>query len=482
VRRVDPAERAEFLAKDIPHHRRPKPVKHEWLDQWLVAKREPLKGLITDLTAFLEQYEAENSSRSRRRKPADQDAFNDIVNVLGSNLVYAVLFPPPTGRLAINAGNATRSLTRYDNRALGKQYVRLVRMMANAGLVNLLYPLTQANRGEKSSIAPTYQFERRFMAGRGVTSADFGRHPNEQRVVLTRAVGKGERRKQHPVDYRDTPVTNAIRDEVRHVNAFLDAADIVFLDDSLLPRVDAFDRALTRHFNLREADIEERFDQGGRLFGGFWINLASGRRSHIRIQGEPIADLDFKNMFARLAYAEIGATPPEGDLYAIEGLEEYRSGVKMAFNVFLWDDSLRRKNWPKNKDTDKEEMGVGVGSDEDAKRDPRGAAAAVEARLPAGWENPRRLRDALLARHPALAGAFGRALGYRLMFNESTILLAVLDELMRRSIVALPLHDGLMVARSRASEAKGIMEGIGERLAGCRMPVVIKDVTHLLPG
>src|SRR5260370_26674701 len=48
---------------------------------------------------------------------------------------------------------------------------------------------------------------------------------------------------------------------------------------------------------------------------------------------------------------------------------------------------------------------------------------------------------------------FGRRLGYGLMFTESRVLMAVLEEFIRRGIVALPLHDGLLCAQSRKEEA-----------------------------
>jgi hypothetical protein len=73
--------------------------------------------------------------------------------------------------------------------------------------------------------------------------------------------------------------------------------------------------------------------------------LKSDRRRHIRIDGEPAVVLGYGSMFTRLAYAEIGAVPPEADLYAIPGLEGYRSGVKKAMNCFLFD-SGHRRSWP----------------------------------------------------------------------------------------------------------------------------------------
>src|SRR5208282_6029191 len=117
-------------------------------------------------------------------------------------------------------------------------------------------------------------------------------------------------------------------------------------------------------------------DRGGRLFGdGFWLTLASGRRAYIRIDGEVVADLDFSSMFARLAYAHLGIEAPSGDLYAIPGLESYRSGVKLAFNILLFDGKGQRRKWP-------EVMGIGVGTDAEAKRDPSSRAAQCDGLCP----------------------------------------------------------------------------------------------------
>ena len=254
------------------------------------------------------------------------------------------------------------------------------------------------------------------------------------------------------------------------MNAFLAAADIAFLPDGLTPRVDARDRLLERRFVLLKGDKEPRWDRGGRLFGdGFWLTLASGRRGNIRIDGEAVADLDFSSMFARLAYAHLGVEAPSGDLYAIPGLEGYRSGVKLAFNVLLFDGKGQRRKWP-------EVMGIGLGDDAEAKRDPSSRAAQCDGLLPTGWEDPKRLRDAILEKHPALRKAFGRGLGYGLMHTESQVLMAVLLELMRRGIVALPMHDGLLCAQSRKGEVAEVMRKKATEITGAVLPVEEKPV------
>jgi hypothetical protein len=82
-----------------------------------------------------------------------------------------------------------------------------------------------------------------------------------------------------------------------------------------------------------------------------------------------------------------------------------------------------------------------------------------------------RLRTAILDEHPALGKAFGRRLGYGLMFAESCVLMAVLEELMQRGIVALPLHDGLLCAQSRKEEAAEVMRRKAIEVTGATIPV-----------
>jgi hypothetical protein len=363
---------------------------------------------------------------------------------------------------------------RYDNPAIGKGVKPLLNQMRDMGLLDFRLPV--AMRGELSSIAPTPEFASR-VKDLGITLGDFARDEREEVLVLTRQAGTRAAWETDRINYRETTETRALRDAVRRVNAFLASADIAFIDDGLSPHVDPHDSLLKRRFVLPLGEHTERFDRGGRLFGGFWTNLASSRRWNIRIEGETVADLDYSSMFARLAYAHIGEVPPSGDLYAIPGLEDYRSGVKLAFNIFLFDRRGSRKKWPKD------EMGIGVGTDADAKNAdapkadakyaelPNSEAARFEGLLPAGWESTLRLRNAILDKHPALGKAFGRRLGYGLMFTESCVLMAVLEELMRRGIVALPLHDGLLCAQSRKEEAAEVMRRKAEEIVGAAIPV-----------
>ena len=67
--------------------------------------------------------------------------------------------------------------------------------------------------------------------------------------------------------------------------------------------VDPGDRWLRRVFNNGHTD----FRHGGRLAGGFWMDLPKAlRRRAISIGGEPVAELDYRAMMPRLLYASVG--------------------------------------------------------------------------------------------------------------------------------------------------------------------------------
>ena len=448
--------------------KQPPPQRHQWVRQWMTAKGAPLRQLADETFGAISRFEEANSLRLRARRPEDLQSHEDLVHTLVVNLAHASLSPPPlTGRLAIRGGNPAKGAGRYDNPAFGKGVRPLLNQMHEMGLID--FSLPKAMRGEVSSIAPTRAFAERVRE-LGVSLDDFGRDEHEEVLVLTRNAGTQAAPIKDRVEYKDTAQTIALRNEVRKVNAFLATANLAFIADGLIPNVDPRDRLLKRRFVLLKGDKAVRWDRGGRLFGdAFWLTLASGRRPNIRIDCETVADLDFSSMFARLAYGHLRVEPPSGDLYAIAGLEGYRSGVKLAFNVLLFDGKGQRRKWPGV-------MGIGLGNDAEAKRDPSSRAAQCDGLLPAGWEDPKRLRQAILEKHPALRKAFGRGLRYGLMHTESQVLMAILLELIQRGIVALPMHDGLLCAQSRKDEVAKVMRTKAMEVTGVMLPVEEKPV------
>jgi hypothetical protein len=252
------------------------------------------------------------------------------------------------------------------------------------------------------------------------------------------------------IEYRETPETTRYRQEVERINRFIAAADIrMELDGG--PLVVTSMRECRRYFNLPPGDKRHpvRFDRGGRLFGGWWQTVSKSRRHAIRINGEPVADLDFASMFLRLALLEAGVVPPEGDLYAvIPGLSEprWRAGVKKATAALLF--AERR-----------------------LVRLPGGIAKS----LPKGLTGPQ-FTAAFLAAYPDLEPVLWRGIGHRLMFTESRILIASILCLIDHGIPALGMHDGLMVPNSHVEQARAAMHAACLEVVGAHLPITLKKL------
>jgi hypothetical protein len=58
---------------------------------------------------------------------------------------------------------------------------------------------------------------------------------------------------------------------------------------------------------------------------------------------------------------------------------------------------------------------------------------------------------------------------------ESRVLLSILESLMAQDVVALPIHDGLMVAQNQRTVAMKVMQETALALLGICMPVVAKS-------
>lgn len=425
--------------------------KDQWLDHWLIAQADPLKALVSTTI----QRATETERRARRRSARAQEDFERVIAALVVNLAYLVIRPSRTGCLALIQDDGHR-VTRYEHPSLTVSTIRKA-LVALAGSV-LSVQKGRAGARLTTTISPTDGFVDQVRS-LGVSPGDFDRDPDEEVIILSITYRGLVSTKDGPeyvkyrsqVNYRTTdPCVDQYRERVRCINDFLRSADLTFVDDGLMPVVRTEDRTMRRRFSTLNS-LDTRWDLNGRVFGGFWQNLQRDRRQHLRINGEPVCDLDFKNAFARLAYLHTGQETPDGDLYDMTGIlpgyerdhPTHRDGVKAGFNALL-----------------------------------NGGAADVPeilSDLPEGT-TAKALRHALAVKHPGLVDAFGTNLGLSLMFTESTILMNALERLMAQGIVALGMHDGCMVAESHQEAAQRAMEAASVDVLGVRLMVVSKAV------
>ena len=270
---------------------------------------------------------------------------------------------------------------------------------------------------------------------------DFIRDPAEE-VILLRAekhdltdVGRAWERPGKLIGYNENADTQRMRQKLRRINSHLEKADIV-LDDGVLEsftdeRFDPSSRRLYRIF------ANGRFDNGGRLYRGFWIGLPSASRHDVlQIDGEAITILDYGQMSARLAYGKVGVVPPTGDLYAAGRLAMWqRDGVKKLINAALF-------------------------SSAPLTRRPKGTRKL----LPKGRISE--LMAVLRQAHPPIAPLFETGEGLRIQRTESDIMVEVLLRLIDVRITALPIHDAVIVAQPHKQQAEEVMRDVFREMSG----------------
>jgi hypothetical protein len=305
-----------------------------------------------------------------------------------------------------------------------------------------------------------------LIAKHQVTTACTVRIPNEEVIILTRlkarsatAIGDDEDRDDDgepfnqggtAIDYPDDcAAANSLRTPLRQYNQFLSQSNI-----HVIGPPDAPSRPFAPFKRLFASNGTISFNLRGRLHGGQvggWNqNLPKEQRHLIRINDEPVCDLDFTNMHLRLAYREAQCSPPDGDLYAIKGLENHRSAVKKVVLAML------AKTGPLTKL-------------------PRG----TRNQLPKQW-NGENIRQAISEHNAPIAHLFGKGNSHRFTFQESQVLMEVLCRLMNHhNVPALPMHDGLMVQASKRELAIEVMQEVTMDLLGGVLPVERKGFSIL---
>lgn len=169
-------------------------------------------------------------------------------------------------------------------------------------------------------------------------------------------------------------------------------------------------------------------DLGGRLYGGWWQGVPSRERRHLLIDGGPTIELDFHHLHPHLLYAYVGRIL-RGDAYTIEGYEDRRPLMKIAFNVMI-----NASSWPE-------------------------AQGAIAAALEGDSEDARQLMHAVARHHAPIRRLICSGLGLRLQRIDSDVAIAVVKEMaVRCKIGCYPIHDSFIVPISARELLEAAMD------------------------
>ena len=373
-----------------------------------------------------------------RKRKVKQDSIGKtgaLRSMIVANLIVHHLKGGPSSGVRVPRGKSTlaQKPSRYEPYSFPRSFPKLLDDLRKAKYLHQTTGVYSGARGlSKQTTIRAGSKLIRLIADRGLQLSDMGAESgNGELIVLGRTkVHYGDQGGRQ--DYTDTKVTNGYRADMMLLNDWLSRSHITFDATVHQDFVDPTCRSLRRHFS------NDSFEQGGRLFGGFWQVLPKDVRAKgIRIEGESTASADYTSINAALAYWVAKAPPPEGDAYTLPKFEHYRSLVKTIFNAMLFS---RVTQFPKG--------------------------VRAEFSLPKALRLTD-IKSAILAKHSGLSGFLsGSGIGHKLQFHESEILIEVLKRCRSGGIVALPIHDSVIVKASNFERAKAIMKAVYKSKTG----------------
>jgi hypothetical protein len=255
-------------------------------------------------------------------------------------------------------------------------------------------------------------------------------HAPEEEVIILRAPKRHSNSTAEYEEYEDDEGTLALRHQMTDINTWLEGADI----SCSHPDVNPAQRRLRCIFN--NAD----FAQGGRLYGGFWQAMSSDeRQEHILIEGDWCGELDYGQMSLMILYGLTDNNPPEGDLYDLsaEGIPvTYRKGIKKVIQAII-----------------------------NSSKVPTRMPGGVRKHIPSSYS----IQDILKAverKHPAIFSLMTSGIGMQLFRKEADILVDVLTSLKAKGVVALPIHDAVLVMDDHQKIAQKVMIEVFEEHTG----------------
>lgn len=405
------------------------PSRDKPFNPWRVPHSSAAATIVQEACQILLHYEKRHALRKRARREADQTTFENTVQALICDLIHHHLTGEGGGVFITRSNTVLRTPDRYRAAALNKTLPDILDRLAarEVGLIRQTLGCTAPDGKAKRTVIRAAPRLIGMVTAHGLTINDLrvGRH--RELIQLNDRDGRrgAGSRKGICVAYEDTCRTERYRSEMRLINKWIGEAHLSY-DKPLVRSRDGIhsihDRVMRRVFTRGS------FGSGGRLFGGFWQPLKKAQRlDHMRIAGERIAELDFGQMCPRIAYGLVGATLSMEDAYDIPGFEQDRDGIKIVFNAMMFRDTPMCKF-------------------------PEGVRGMFS-----GKPKIAEVTGAIEAAHPALGEVFYTLAGHRLQFHESQIMVDLLFRLVDLGIVALPIHDAVLVASSKADKTRQVM-------------------------
>ena len=397
-------------------------------------------SLVNDVAHQIELWEQHSATRRNRRGPALSGPFaRAVARVIGDLVFAAFKSPERWSYRTMSRATFSREEVTY------RHFMAVFTALKGLGLIEVVRGfydregfLSRATRIRASTpllamfgqhgIAPTsgpQHFQRTL--------------PSRPLVLKARSTRRGALKVSgRRMNFGHTDQTRALEAEVREINRFIANHELDV----------GTHRGYRRIFNCGD-DPDFHWNKGGRLYSlgeDSYQRLKKDQRLQMRINGEPVSEIDVRASFLTILYALNGARlNPTWDPYDVEGLP--RDVVKAWITITLGHDKFPIR-WPSETIKDFRKGGLEVSA-----------------------EHPvRRVREAVLAAHPILANWSSQSTTcFDLMFLESEAIVGTMLRLMREhGVVSLSVHDSLIAPRSQLDLARETLCTEYERAVGVK--------------
>lgn len=249
------------------------------------------------------------------------------------------------------------------------------------------------------------------------------------------------------IEYEDNDLTNRIRGDLEIINDLISnswidlrVSNITFLQICSERIIELSRNTLKRVFN------NSSFEQGGRFYGGWWLEIPKQYRPYITIDGAETVELDYSSMHLAILYIHAGLSLPDGDLYLIDGYP--REIVKTVFtrsvNCNSRSDAVNSILNSIRKEIRKAERAIRKATTEEERQ------IAVNKRTEIIEYTSEQLLEVAFRfenLHSQIASALYQGTGLELQNLDSRIANLLMLRLSEANIVALPVHDSFIVKR-----------------------------------
>ena len=287
------------------------------------------------------------------------------------------------------------------------------------------------------------------------------RDETEEIIIL-----KDTEKKQ--IEYEDTDATRQMRENLRLINRNLDRhATLLYAKDSELealntiirkdPKKGAIDFTKKR---LRRIFNNGSWEQGGRLYDGWWQNVPREYRHYIRLNDKDVAELDFSGLHINMLYAMAKQPMPKGDVYFLEGYSNshiFRTFVKTMLQAMVNAATREKARQALHKSVRKDK----------------------ELELPSeisstGQRDIYPLMDAFQRKHKPIEEFFCTGKGIDLQYLDSQMAEKVMLHFSKMGYAILPLHDSFIIHHALERELRDSMETAFKDMFGVKCKVDLK--------